>query len=199
MNQVIIIHGGDTFEDHEEYISFLKNFQIDFERYRTGKRHWKRTLGERLGEGYEVIMPDMPDKTNAKYAEWKIWFEKFIPYFEPEVILIGHSLGGTFLIKYLSENTLQKKIRAVFLVAACFSDTADYSLADFRLGNDFAGLTAQAAKIFLYHSEDDPVVPFKDFEKLGKLLPSATGKAFHDRKHFNQEEFPEIVHDLRTL
>ena len=29
--QVIVIHGGDTFKTHEEYLRFLKEWEINFE------------------------------------------------------------------------------------------------------------------------------------------------------------------------
>src|SRR3989344_3659970 len=102
--QIVVIHGGDTFDTYEQYLSFLKNYKIDFERFRENKKDWKATLAEKLGENYEVISHSMPNKRNAKYIEWKIWFEKFIPFLNPEVILVGHSLGGAFLAKYFSEN-----------------------------------------------------------------------------------------------
>ena len=103
--QVVVIHGGDTFKTYEQYLRFLKRFDIDFERYRSGKNDWKTNLREALGEEYEVIAPVMPNKNNAKYPEWQIWFEKFIPFLNGEIILVGHSLGGTFIAKYLSEKT----------------------------------------------------------------------------------------------
>src|SRR4051812_10882369 len=105
--QVVVIHGGDTFGTYEEYIAFLKDFAIDSLEYFM-KMGWKDTLQESLGGAYQVILPKMPNKINAKYVEWKVWFEKLLPLLNNEIILIGHSLGGTFLAKYLSENKLPK-------------------------------------------------------------------------------------------
>lgn len=199
--QIILIHGGDTFNTYDEYLSFLKDWkEIDFERYKKHEKDWKETLGEKLGADYEVISPQMPNKQNAKYLEWKIWFEKFIPYFEPEIILIGHSLGATFLAKYLSENELPKKIIATFLVAPVFDEIdIKESLADFKMPESLEKLEKQGGKIFLYHSQDDPVIPFADFEKFKKALKTATGRIFPNRGHFRQEEFPEIIKDIKSI
>ncbi|KKT94693.1 MAG: hypothetical protein UW97_C0035G0009, partial [Parcubacteria group bacterium GW2011_GWA2_45_15] len=132
--QVVVIHGGDTFETYEEYLNFLRGYEIDIERYKSDKRDWKPWLRQRLGSDYEVILPIMPNKTNARFDEWKIWFEKFIPFLHDNVLLIGHSLGGTFLAKYLSENQFKKKIKAVFLVGAVYGrDSEGYSLVSFTL------------------------------------------------------------------
>lgn len=200
MRQVIVIHGGDTFDTYEEYLEFLKDFPIDLDRYRAGRKDWKGTLLERLGPGYDVIAPAMPSKGNAKYKEWKLWFDKFVPLFDEEIVLVGHSLGGSFLAKYLAENKIPKRILATFLVAACFdAEDADYSMADFVFPESLAQVAEQGGRVFVYHSEDDPVVPFADFGKFKEALPGATFRAFTDRQHFNQEELPELVADIKAL
>ena len=77
--QIIIIHGGETFETYKQYISFLKSIEIDFEKMTS--EGWKDTLGKKLGRGFEIVLPRMPNSFNAKYLEWKIWFEKMILFF----------------------------------------------------------------------------------------------------------------------
>jgi len=197
--QVVVIHGGDAFSTYEKYISFLKNFQIDLERYRSERIDWKRNLGKELGQNYEVILPEMPNKTNAKYVEWKIWFEKLIPYLNPEIILIGHSMGGVFLVKYLAEEKFPKKILAVFLIAAPYDMDEGRPLVEFIPPNSLSQFENQAVKVFLYHSKDDQIVNFAEFEKYQKSLKNVVSKAFTDRGHFNQESFPELVEDIKNL
>ena len=100
--QILVIHGGDTFATQEEYLSFLRNYEINIERYKTNTDDWKPWLREVLGDEYEVILPAMPNKFNARFDEWKLWFEKITPFLNDEIVLIGHSLGGAFLARYLS-------------------------------------------------------------------------------------------------
>jgi predicted alpha/beta hydrolase family esterase len=138
-----------------------------------------------------VLAPDMPNKTNAKYAEWKIWFQKFISHIKPGVVLIGHSLGGLFLAKFLAVTKFPKKIRATFLVAP------PYGEGDFSLPKKLQRFAAQAGKIFLYQSKDDRVVPFVNFFKYQKALPGAAGRIFTNRGHFRQPRFPELVRDIK--
>ncbi len=196
--QVILIHGGDTFDSREEYLKFLKEFDMDFAYLE--RKGWKDNFEEKLGKSFEVIAPKMPNKWNAKYEEWKIWFEKLIPFFEETLVFVGHSLGGIFLVKYFSENKITKKIAAIFLVAAPYEGRdSEYSLADFVLPNDFGLLVEQVDEIFIYHSKDDPVVPFADFEKYKKALPGAHAFVFENRGHFNQETFPELIKAIQKL
>lgn len=193
--QIVVIHGGDTFATYEEYLNFLRNYQINIERYKTGKDDWKPWLRQELGEDYEVVLPMMPNKFNAQFEEWKIWFEKLIPFMNEEIILVGHSLGASFVAKYLSENKFPKKLAGVFLVSGVFDQDAEgYTLVSFALP---AKLDLQTENIYLYHSKDDPVVPFSALEQFMKALPQAHSRVFEDRKHINQEEFPELVQDIK--
>lgn len=195
--QIVIIQGGDTFGTYEENMNFLRDFKLDIERYSSGKIGWKPWIRKMLQEKYETVIPQMPNPTNAVYDEWKIWMDKIVPFLNDDVILIGHSLGGVFLAKYLSENIFPRKIKAVFLVAAVFDKDADgYTVQSFALPEK---LNLQTENIYLYHSKDDPVVPFSALEQYQKVLPNAVARVLVDRQHINQEEFPELLEDLRHI
>jgi uncharacterized protein len=197
--QVLVLHGGDTFDTYEEYLLFLKNYKIETLEYFL-KKKWKSSLQKSLGDYYEVIIPEMPNKINAKYFEWKIWFEKVLTLLDDEIILVGHSLGGLFLAKYLSENAFVKKPLGVFLIAPPFdmSETKE-SLADFILPEDFQNLKSLGNKLHFYHSRDDGVVPFIELQKYKEKLPNSQFTIFDDKGHFNQEEFSELAKDIKNL
>ncbi|HHD92725.1 MAG TPA: hypothetical protein ENL06_03900 [Candidatus Portnoybacteria bacterium] len=193
--QVLIIHGGETFAFYDDYLNYLKNYKIDFEKIFGKSQRWKRTLSEDLGDKFEVIQPLMPCPRNAKYIEWKIWVEKYFPYLQKEIILIGHSLGGIFWVKYLSENKFPKKIKQLHLVAPPFNhkELVDFNFCSKKLFK----IERQTEQIFLYHSQDDPVVPLSDFEKYAKQLPTAKKIVFQNKGHFLMEHFPEIVRNIK--
>lgn len=196
----MIIPGGDTFESYESYLEVLRNYTIDLDRYRGLRKDWKATLGEKLGPDYDVLIPTMPNKSNAKYTEWKILFEKIASFLNEEVILIGHSLGGLFLAKYLSEESFSKHILATMIISAPYdSRLPDFSLADFALPSSLKKLESQGGRVFIYHSDDDPVVPIENAQKYKVALPDATLRVLNGRGHFNQEEFPELSADIKTL
>jgi hypothetical protein len=195
--QVFVIHGGHARDSYEDYIEHLKKKEVTLDELR--RMDWKKFLGQNLGEAYDVYTPLMPCKENAKYAEWKIWFEKFVPFFEDGIFFVGHSLEGIFLAKYLAENDFPKRIAGTFLVAAPLNTPTQHPRADFNILGSLAKFEAQGGEIFLYHSKDDAVVPFSNFERYTKELSKAHAKALDGRGHFNDEDFPEIVEDIRTL
>jgi predicted alpha/beta hydrolase family esterase len=159
--QVLVIHGGTTFDSQEDYINYLKTKELSFDRL-CRELGWKDLLGQELGERFIVLNPKMPNSTNARYEEWKIWFERIYALLDKKPILIGHSLGGIFLAKYLAENDLPHKAKALILVAAPFKDESQESLADFALPDSLENINKQVDKIFLIHSQDDLVVDFAE-------------------------------------
>ena len=134
--QILMIHGGMTFKSKKDYIHYLKNREIAIEK----KVRWSGDyLDKNLGKGFEIIRPRMPLQENAKYSEWKIYFERFFPHLKDNMILIGSSLGGIFLAKYLSENKFPKKILAVYIIAAPFDNTVSGEdlVGGFKLKSNF--------------------------------------------------------------
>jgi predicted alpha/beta hydrolase family esterase len=196
MQQLVFIHGGETFDTYKEYIDALRSWE--YEPFEERSKRWKDSLAEELGDQWQVLMPSMPSKMNAKYLEWCLWFEKVEKHLTDGVVLVGYSLGGIFLAKYLSEGPFPVTVRATFLLAAPF-DTDSGPLADFGLPSSLAALKGQGGKIFLYHSEDDDVVPFSELDKYRAQLPDATVRTFADHGHFQGPELPELVADLKAL
>ncbi len=195
--QVVVIHGGMVFGVYEEYLEFLRNYKIDLEKLKRG--NWKEALQKDLGEEYEVISPKMPSKYNAKYEEWKIWLGNFFPFLSDGVIMIGSSLGSMFLAKYLAENDFPVKISQLHLLAGPLDDESNEHLGDFKLSGDLEKISEQVEKIFLYHSQDDPVVPFSELEKYAEKLPKAQKMIFKDKGHFNKEmKIPELIENIKN-
>lgn len=202
-HQVIFIHGGDSFSARKDFLQYLKTRPLRDLPSDPVVVSWRNSLSEDLGQDFEVFMPKMPNRENASYEEWKIWFERYLALIKKEVILIGHSLGGMFLAKYLSENSLSLKVSKLYLLAAPggeFLGEEKYGdCTDFRF---LAGTTKNIAKnvkvINIWHSEDDFIVPVLELDWYEKLLPEAKIVRFKDKNHFLLSEFPELLNDLKS-
>lgn len=195
---LLCIHGGTTFPSHEAYLTYLRTKELTIERLRP-YHDWKDGLQEALGEAFEVLAPRMPNGHNAQYDEWALWCGRILELLAGrEVLMLGHSLGGMFLARYLAEEALPVRVRATFLVAAPFDDaTLGEPLASFTPPHSYADLAAHAGALFLYHSTDDPVVPYDNARRYAALLPHATLRTLEGRGHVNGEDFPELVADVR--
>jgi uncharacterized protein len=200
--QIFYIHGGSSYSKYEDYLKTLRSTELRNLPGTTAFRKWAGALSEDLGEDYEVFTPSMPNSDNAKYEEWKIWFERHFEHLRNDIILIGWSLGGMFLIKYLTENEFPYQIRALFLIASpampFLEEPEDCAEFAFSL-EATVSLFEKCEKIYLFHSKDDFVVPFEHGEALSKKLPEAEFITFEDKNHFLIEEFPELVGKIRSL
>ncbi|PID84506.1 hypothetical protein CSB09_00590 [Candidatus Gracilibacteria bacterium] len=201
MQQIIHIHGGSAFDSYEQYLFSLENF-IEFSpEKKEKKKKWKERYEEFLGEeNYQILRPCFPCSDNAKFREWKMYFEKVLPYIEENCIIVAHSLGGIFITKYLSENTFPKTISGLHLVAPLYSHTSQVEqIGDFRLADNWEQSFAKNSikKIFLYHSTDDTICPVEESKKYHEKLPQSKLQIFADRFHFIGEDFPELFENIQ--
>lgn len=195
MKQIIIINWWSCFITKEDFYKALQN--RDYNPFKRGK-NWNNWLIEQLKETHQTMIPEMPNKFNADYIAWKIWFERHFPFLNNEdVILIGRSFGGIFLAKYLSENVFPKKIKQLHFISATFENNKHEDIWNFRFNpNQLQNLVSQVDKIFIYHSKDDKEVPYSHSEKYKEYLPSANFIAFENRGHFREETFPELLENI---
>ncbi|MCA9352212.1 alpha/beta hydrolase [Patescibacteria group bacterium] len=196
--QILHIHGGSCFNTYGDFLDQLKlwDFNIDGMKHRN---RWSHNHELFLNmDTYELIRPRMPNKENAKYLEWKIWFEKSFEFLRNDIVLIGHSLGGIFLAKYLSENDFPVTIKQIHFVGSVY-DLANKgkSQSDFNLTN-FPGklLEKSIPEIHIYHSKDDEIVPFEESERYHEQIPGSQLHVFEDRGHFLDEDFPELFDQI---
>lgn len=195
--QILMIHGGMTFKNRKDYLIWLKNRSITFGK----KKRWTIDyIDAKLGKKFEIIRPRMPLQENAAYEDWKIHFERYIPYIKNNVILIGSSLGGIFLAQYLSENKFPKKILATYLVCPPYDDTCftEDLVGGFKLKKDLSLIEKNCKDVTLMFSKDDDDVPVGHAEKYRAKLKKAKIIIYKSKNgHFNVSKFPEIVNMIK--
>ena len=194
MKQIVIVHGGSSFNSYENYLDSLKNSPLHYERLLWAQK-WREWLAQTT-TGYDVLLPNFPNKQNAQYKEWKIYFEKLLSLLGSDVQLVGYSLGAMFLAKYLHESPLSSPVRRLVLISPCYDDELIEDSGSFRV-TSATGLEKSAREIHLFHSKDDPVVPFTELAKFQRDLPTAKVHIFEDRNHFFQPTFPELKELLK--
>jgi len=196
--QILYIHGGMTFKNQKDYLHFIKTRKISIEK----KIRWSDNyLDKELGKSFEIIRPRMPLADNSKYNDWKIHFERYIPYLRNNVILIGGSLGGIFLAKYLSENKFPKKILSTYLVCPPFDDTCfeEDLVGGFKLKSDLSLIEKNSKNLTLLFSKDDDDVPVSHAEKYRKKLKNPKIIIYKSKNgHFKISKFPEIVKMIKN-
>lgn len=161
---------------------------------------WKNWLQFVVELEHDVLMqrPKFPHAHALlmKYAEW----EKVMDYQEitPDTVLIGHSAGGGFVLKYLSKHP-ELKVRQVVLVAP-WIDVEDFQpfgfYKDLKL-NHIMTQTEQGIDVMI--SDDDFPYIQSSVDEISKNIPEARIHRFSGRGHFTGAELPEIMPIIKFL
>jgi uncharacterized protein len=178
--QVLFIHGGGqgAYEADKELAANLR---------------------DELGAAYDVSCPEMPDEESPEYEAWKEEIEQELAALDGEVILVGHSLGALILMKYVSEEGVEKPVAGLFLVATPYVGTGGWEFEEDALREDFAAEIHLRIPVFLYHSHDDEVVPFAHLALYEAKLPQATIQELEGRGHQSDNDLSEVARDIKSL
>lgn len=155
--------------------------------------HWLR---EELGDKYEIKFPVIEDPEAPDYSMWRTIFDEEFPSVRNGSILIGHSLGGSMLLKYLSENQVDCRIEGIFLVAAPYWGQENWEVDEFRLKEGFTRDLLPVARIHLFHCKNDPIVPFEHMKLYKTVLPQAEIHALNCDDHSFANGLPELLEYL---
>jgi uncharacterized protein len=156
-------------------------------------------LRDVLGAAYDVRYPKMPDEDNAENEAWKNQIAQELAALDGEVILVGHSAGAYVLLKYLSEEAVEKPFAGLFLVAPPYVGSGGWEIEEDALRQDFSSKLPEGLPVFLYHSRDDEVVPFEHLALYKEKLPRATVREFDSRGHQFDNDLSEVARDIERL
>jgi len=127
----------------------------------------------------------MPDPDHPRYLAWRNQIEQELGKLDADGLLIGHSLGGSMLLKYLAEGTDPRPIAGMFLVAVPYWGKQDWEL-EYAVPDDFASHLPPIRQLFLYHSRSDEDVPFSSLRRYQEKLPQATVRARWEGTFFHR-------------
>lgn len=159
------------------------------------------SLRRSLGSDYEVHYPAMPDDGNAPYEQWKQQIQKELAAISEPVLLVGHSVGASVAIKYLSEQKSAKSTAGVVLIACPFWGGEGWRYD----GWEELALPKSSANhlkdtpIVLYHCCDDEVVPFEHLALYAALLPQAEVRELDHGGHQLNNDLSVVAKDIKSL
>lgn len=155
--------------------------------------HWMPWIKKKLTEKHiETLIPLMPKSWKPNYENWKREFDKLI--IKEDDILIGHSCGCSFLVRWLGGTG--KKIKKLILVAPWkISDKedkkrfCDYEIKKFIKNN--------VNEIIIFTSNDEEEDGKKSVNIFHKFLGGEVVE-LKNHGHFTfedmgTEEFPELL------
>ena len=151
-----------------------------------------------------VFVPQFPHPKDHHLPDWIKILEEYGKYMNENSILIGHSLGGLFLLRVLER--LQNPIYAAFFVSA---PVGVKPILYYDSDEKFSGFNfnwekiRQGAKHFtVYHSDNDPYVSLGNGEELVRQLGihlTFIPKAGHINAESGYTKFDQILKDIKKI
>jgi serine hydrolase len=164
-----------------------------------GSEPFTSRLREELGPGFEVLFPVMPDPESPHYGPWSERLGEILAEIDEPIVVVGHSLGGSVMLKHLSESDGPEPIAGLVLVAAPFWGEEEWE-AEWVLPEGWPGPATELPRTFLFHSRDDEEIPFAHLELYSRRLPDATVRPLDGNGHlFDRGDLSEILEAIRRL
>lgn len=177
---VLFIQGGGAKRDYEADAKLVSS------------------LREALEEDYTVHYPYLPNESAPDFGRKK-QIGKEISLIKGNIILVGHSLGASMLLKYLSEIRVQKKIAGIFLIATPFWSGDENWVQGLKLNENFADNLPKSVPVFLYHCRDDEEVPFEHLALYRQKLPYVTIREIESGGHQFNNDLSIVANDIKAL
>ncbi|KQS27800.1 alpha/beta fold hydrolase [Dyadobacter sp. Leaf189] len=178
--EIVFFHGGGSKEDYEADQKLVDS------------------LVTKLGPGTAVHYPYLPNDGTPDLGRRRQIGQE-IAKIGDGVILAAHSLGASMLLAYLSENTGEKSISGIFLLATPFWDGDEDWVEPFKLLPDFAARLDTQVPLFFYHCRDDEEVPLAQFDIYKQQLPWATFRQLETGGHQFLHGLGVVAADIRAL
>jgi uncharacterized protein len=155
------------------------------------------SLRDALGPSAEVRYPRMPLEDSAQFADWTARIAAALPPRGDDVVLVGHSVGGSVLLKCLCEGPVEASVTGLFVLATPFWGADGFwQWEEAQLPDDAAEKLAAVPRIVLYHSRDDDVVPFSHTALYAARLPQAVIRPVDSGGHQFENGLADVARDI---
>ncbi len=181
----IIVHGGP--------INVVPSKPHDL-----ANMYWMGWLAKKLNSmNIPTQNPSMPDPWNPKYEDYKSEFQKYDV--NENTILIGHSRGCAFLVRWLGET--KKKINKLILVAPYKIAVGDNEFKkkfyDFEIDGSIKN---RVNKIIIFTSNNEEIEGKESVklfhDKFGGKIINLRNKGHYTLDDVETKEFPELLDEI---
>lgn len=158
--------------------------------------HWLPWLqAQLLKQDIIAATPEVPDAYAPEWTKWVREVERF--EIGSDTILVGHSNGAGFWVKYLSLNK-NLKVGKVILVAPWLDPDGDETPGFFNNFEIDPKLASRTDGLTIFHSDNDQGNVQKSVAMLREAITDINYREFSNYGHFTigsmkTREFPELL------
>lgn len=164
---------------------------------------WDRALVDSLrrdlGPGYHVRYPRMPGEADPDYERWKAALDAAFRDLRDDAILVGHSVGGTILVRMLAQRSTARRFGAIFLLAAPFLGAGGWAVDDVNFTSALGASLPRDTPVHLFHGLDDDVVPPSHVDLYARAIPQARVHRLPGRDHQLNGDLADVAAAIAAL
>lgn len=143
-----------------------------------------------------VEAPIMPEPDDPDVGPWGAAIGKHMAAIAEDFVAVGHSFGGSTMLKRIAEHGAPRHLRGVVTMAMPF--WPDWGIPSFAVPEDIGPL--KDVPLILHFSTDDETVAIDHLDRYGALLPHAVLRRVSGTDHlFDRAPFDAIVKDIASL
>lgn len=160
------------------------------------------SLRRALGPRFEIRYPAMPNEEGALYQHWRQRIEQELAGIPDPVVIVGHSIGASVIMKWLSELTDERPLDGIYLLACPFWGGDGWRYEGYEalaLPSGFSARLPAGMPVYLYHCRDDAIVPFDHLALYAQALPQAIVHAFDHGGHQFGDDLFAVARDISTM
>lgn len=187
MKSAILLHGKPS---KEEY------YNPDIPS--ASNHHWFPWLQKQLLV-HDIVAhtPEVPNAWHHDYPTWQKEFERY--EITPETMLVGHSTGGGFILRWLGEHN-NIRVKKVILVAPWLDPERESTTNFFQFNLD-PELASRTESLVIFNSNNDMESVQESVRIIRSKLDNINYREFHNYGHFclkdlKSEKFPELLEEL---
>jgi len=181
----------------------MKNAFIFHGAFGSPEENWIPWLKSNLEEqGYTVTTPQFPTPEGQNYENWMQVIEPHLAEMNEHTLLIGHSIGATFICCVLEK--IQQPVTKAVMVSGFLGLLGDevfdrvnetISAREF----DWEVVKRNVAEFHIFHGSDDPYVPVEYTEVFGQKLdvrPVIIENGGHLNEAAGFTVFPQLLESI---
>ncbi len=170
------------------------------------EENWFPWLKDQLiGLGISAYVPKLPTPEGQSLKAWFDVYKKYEHYVNGNTIMVGHSLGSTFILRILEK--IKFPIKAAILTTPAIGKLGipDFDKLNETFINepyDWAKIKKNCPHFSIYRGDDDPYIPIEQpkeiASKLGvKLTMIYRGGHLNTKAGF--KEFPQVLEEVKKM
>jgi predicted alpha/beta hydrolase family esterase len=139
----------------------------------------------------------MPGEGDPSYARWSAAIRREMADLDDGAVVAGHSVGAAILINTLAEQSPQRGLAAIVLIAAPFVGPGGWPGDGFELTADLGARLPPGVRVHVFHGLRDETAPPSHAGLYTRAIPQAQVHQLSGRDHQLNNDLSEVAETIR--